>query len=182
MILHGFCWRSLKNTLFWQNILICNWKSKKYKLANKKERCNSSKKYFRWFAVSTCPPGQVLASPDMSKVRVLIQFCIFRVKNWVSDGISKWFCIVLPGEAEKHVFFSFSTQNHTESSITFVKKSVFNPQRAKFDQNSDFGHVRTCQDLSKRTSTYCKPADILFFSEWHLSIFYQQIYYLLEHH
>ena len=25
---------------------------------------------FRWFTVSTCPPGQVLAGPDMSKVRV----------------------------------------------------------------------------------------------------------------
>ena len=29
-----------------------------------------NKKYFRWFAVSTCPPGQVLAGPDMSKVRL----------------------------------------------------------------------------------------------------------------
>ena len=29
-------------------------------------------KIFRWFAVSTCPPGQVLAGPDMSKSRVLI--------------------------------------------------------------------------------------------------------------
>ena len=38
-------------------------------------------KYFRCFAVSTCPPGQVLASPDMSKVRVLVQFWMFRIQN-----------------------------------------------------------------------------------------------------
>ena len=29
----------------------------------------SGKKCFRWFAVSTCPPGQVLAGPDMTKSR-----------------------------------------------------------------------------------------------------------------
>ena len=29
-------------------------------------------KNIRWFAVSTCPPGQVLASPDMTKSRLLV--------------------------------------------------------------------------------------------------------------
>ena len=38
-------------------------------------------KYFRWFAVSTCPPGQVLAGPDMTKVRVLVKSNTFRVQN-----------------------------------------------------------------------------------------------------
>ena len=48
------------------------------KFANKRWKgVISGKKYFRWFAVSTCPPGQVLASPDMSKVRVLVQFRTF---------------------------------------------------------------------------------------------------------
>ena len=49
-------------------------------LLQKKERCKS-KEYFRWFAVSACPPEQVLASPDISKVRVLVQFRTFRVQN-----------------------------------------------------------------------------------------------------
>ena len=43
-------------------------------------KCDKIKK-IRWFAVSTCPPGQVLASPDMSKVRVLVQFRTLRVQN-----------------------------------------------------------------------------------------------------
>ena len=38
-------------------------------------------KYFRWFVVSTCPPGQVLAGPDMSDFRLLVQFCMLRVQN-----------------------------------------------------------------------------------------------------
>ena len=39
------------------------------------------KKYFRWFAVSTCPLGQVLAGPDMSDLRLLVQFCVLWVQN-----------------------------------------------------------------------------------------------------
>ena len=61
-------------------------------------------KYFRWFAVSTCPPGQVLAGPDMSDFRLLVKFRTFRFQNLVFDEISRWFCMVLPGEAQKHVF------------------------------------------------------------------------------
>ena len=56
------------------------------KFGNKKEGCNSGKKYFRWFAVSICPPEQVqtgpglaLAGPDMSKVRLFIKCRMFWV-------------------------------------------------------------------------------------------------------
>ena len=54
------------------------------------------KKYFRWFAVSTCPPGQVLASPDMSKSRLLVQFRTFRVQNFFFKTFlddAAWFCL-----------------------------------------------------------------------------------------
>ena len=55
------------------------------------------KKYFRWFAVSTCPPGQVLASPDMSEVRVWSNFARFGSKielltKFLND--SAWLCLV----------------------------------------------------------------------------------------
>ena len=46
------------------------------------------KKWFRWFAVSTCPPGQVLAGPDMTEVRVLVQFGTFRVQKWYFDEMT----------------------------------------------------------------------------------------------
>ena len=46
-------------------------------------------KVFLWFAVSTCPPGQVLAGPDMTEVRVLVQFGTFRVQKWYFDEIYK---------------------------------------------------------------------------------------------
>ena len=39
------------------------------------------------------------------------------------------------------MFFEFSRQCHTESSRNFFKKQILNPRHAKFDQNSDFGHV-----------------------------------------
>ena len=56
---------------------------KNNKFANKKGKDVKSEKqkYFRWFAVSTCPPGQVLAGPDMSKSRLLVKFRTFRVQN-----------------------------------------------------------------------------------------------------
>ena len=34
----------------------------------------------------------------------------------------------------KNVFFSFSTQNHTESSGNFLKKPILDPKRAKLNQ------------------------------------------------
>ena len=63
------------------------------------------------------------------------------------------------------MIFEFSNKNDAESSINFVKIPFLNPKRAKLDQNSHFSHVRTCQDLSRRTSTYCKPAEIFLFFE-----------------
>ena len=39
-------------------------------------------------------------------------------------------------------------QNHLE----ITSKSGLDPKCAKFDQKSEFGHVRTCQGQSKRTS------------------------------
>ena len=89
----------------------------------KKERCNSWKnKYFRWFAVSTCPPGQVLASPDMSKVRVLVQFCMFRVQKWYFDEIYKWFCMAFAGEAQKH--FILSKDHNIEPKIQNIQTKI----------------------------------------------------------
>ena len=62
-------------------------------------------KYFRWFAVSTCPPGQVLAGPDMSKVRFFFNFARFGSKTefltkFLDD--SAWFCL----EKLNNMFFS----------------------------------------------------------------------------
>ena len=45
----------------------------------------------------------------------------------------------------KNMFFSFSKQNHAESSRNFVKSPILNPKHAKFDEKSWFGHVRTCK-------------------------------------
>ena len=53
----------------------------------------------------------------------------------------------------KPCFFSFSTQNHAESSRNFVKNSFLNPKRPKFNQNSDFGHARTYSWLHKLRNT-----------------------------
>ena len=58
-------------------------------------------------------------------------------------------------------FLSFSNKKHAESFRNFVKNLVLDPKRPKLDQKSEIGHVRTCQDLPRRTSTYCKPAEIL---------------------
>ena len=46
------------------------------------------KEHFRWFAVSICPPGQVLAGPDMSEVRVLVQFGTFQVPKLYFDEMT----------------------------------------------------------------------------------------------
>mgnify|MGYP003315669372 CR=1 FL=1 len=69
-------------------------------------------------------------------------------------------------------FLSFSSKNHAESSRNFVKNLILNPKRAKLDQKSWFGHVRTCQDQSRRTSP-CQQSRflLLFFKKLHLFIF-----------
>ena len=35
-----------------------------------------------------CPPGLALASPDMSEVRVLIQFGTFQIQKWYFDEMT----------------------------------------------------------------------------------------------
>ena len=64
------------------------------------ERCNFWKQDFRWLAVSTCPPGHVLAGPDMTKSRLSVQFYMFwirNMRNWtksrdlVMSGLDKTF-------------------------------------------------------------------------------------------
>ena len=62
----------------------------------------------------------------------------------------------------KTCFLSFSTQNHAESCRNFVKNSALDTKCAKLHQNSDFGHVRTCQGQSRRTSP-CQPSRLSFF-------------------
>ena len=44
-------------------------------------------------------------------------------------------------------FLSFSYKNDAESLCYFVKILFLDLKRAKFDQKSEIGHVRTCQDL-----------------------------------
>ena len=56
-------------------------------LAKKWKGVISGKKYSRWFAVSSCPPRQVLAGPDMSDFRLLVQFCIIWVQNWTFEEV-----------------------------------------------------------------------------------------------
>ena len=80
-----------------------------------------------------------------------------------------------------NMFFSFSKQNHAESSRNCINKKNLKPKHAKLHQKSWFGHVRTCQDLSRRTSIYCKPAGIFSFIQiLHLSIFYYQVYHFIK--
>ena len=45
---------------------------------------------------------------------------------------------------QHNVILGFSNKNHAESSINFVKNLILHPKRAKFDQKSWCGHVRTC--------------------------------------
>ena len=42
---------------------------------------------------------------------------------------------------ERNVFLDSSPQNHAESSVNVIKKSVVEPNRAKWDQKSEHGHV-----------------------------------------
>ena len=57
------------------------------KFGNKNDVKSEKIKYFRWFAVSTCPPEQVLAGPDMSDFGLLVKFRTFRIQKWYFDEI-----------------------------------------------------------------------------------------------
>ena len=63
------------------------------------------------------------------------------------SGIFLIFCHILRFFVKIMCFLSFSSKNHEESFINFVKILFWDPKRAKFDQKSEIGHVRTCQDL-----------------------------------
>ena len=73
-----------------------------------------------------------------------------------------FFVLILSFLVSKQCFLSFSTQNHAERSRNYLENSVLDPNRAKLHQNSDFGHVRTCQGQSRRTSP-CQQSMFLFF-------------------
>ena len=79
------------------------------KFANKKWKGVNSekiKKYFRWFAVSTCPPGQVLASPDISDFRLLVEFRMLRVQNWVLTKFTNDSACFLLEKLKKHAILT----------------------------------------------------------------------------
>ena len=71
------------------------------------ERCNFwRKKKKACFADKDLCSWQALAGPDMSEVRVLVQFRTFRIQNLVFNVISWWFCMALRGEAQKTHFWN----------------------------------------------------------------------------
>ena len=94
-----------------------------------------------------------------SENRLLVKFRTFRIQTWLVEVISGSFCMVLRGEAQKTTVLRQKTKNQTPTNWK-LDQQILNPKHAKFVQKSEIGHVRTCQDLSRRTSTYCKPADI----------------------
>ena len=71
----------------------------------KMERCNFwGKNRKMCFADKDLSSWTGLGGTDMSEVRVLVQFRTFRVQNWLFEVISKSFCMVLRGEAQKARF------------------------------------------------------------------------------
>ena len=44
--------------------------------------------------------------PDMIEVRLLVQFRTVRIQNLVLEAISRWFCMVLRGEAQNWLLVS----------------------------------------------------------------------------
>ena len=49
---------------------------------------------------------QVLAGPDMSDFRLLVEFCMLWVQNLIFDEIYKCVCILFAGEAQKSHYFN----------------------------------------------------------------------------
>ena len=58
-------------------------KNNKFVNKRKKGIVFKKQKYFRWFAVNTCPPGQVLAGPDTTKSRLFVKFRTFWFENLI---------------------------------------------------------------------------------------------------
>ena len=73
MVLHGFASRNKKPNF---SLKACN------------TYINNGKKGKPALLTRTCPPGLALAGPDMSEVRVLLQFRMFWVQNYVFEVIS----------------------------------------------------------------------------------------------
>ena len=44
--------------------------------------------------------------PDMTEVRVLVQFCMFRVQKLYVHEIYRWFCMILPEKLKNHVILT----------------------------------------------------------------------------
>ena len=80
-----------------------------------------------------------------------------------------------------NVFMSFLAEKWYRTNTNLPQKQISNPKRAKLDQNSDFGHVRTCQGQSRRTSP-CQQSGLpsFFVQTLHPSNFYQQIYHVYK--
>ena len=60
-------------------------------------------------------------------------------------------CKILGFSLKITCFLSFPSKSHAESPRNFIHNLVVDPKRAKFNQKSEIGHVRTCQDLSRKT-------------------------------
>ena len=54
---------------------------------------------------------------------------------------------------------------HNNLAIIIIKKSFLDPKCGKFYKKSEFGHVRTCQGQSRRTSPCQLGGFLLFLSE-----------------
>ena len=86
------------------------------------------------------PPKNVVWRPKISffckdafkKRYVFLMFSpmsTLRIPNWLFDEISKWFCMVLLGEAEKHVF-SIKNFNIWQTIPKILKKDKINENTA----------------------------------------------------
>ena len=116
----------------------------------------------RSWQVRTCPKSEFWSKFACcgSKTEFLMKF--------LDDPA--WLCLE---KQKKHTnFLDSSTQNHAEPFWNYLEKSVLDPKRAKLDQNSDFGHVRTRQGQSRRTGP-CQQSRLLFSSQkLHPSLFH----------
>ena len=48
-------------------------------------------------------PHEPADRPDMSEWRVLVEFCMFLIQNWLFEVISRSFCIIFGQETHEHV-------------------------------------------------------------------------------
>ena len=95
--------RNLKNTFKRPKNVI--WRSKA--MIFYRNVFNLNKMHFPWTFPTLQGPGPgpygLIWAHMGSYFRLLVQFRLFRIQNWVFDKISRWFCMVLRGEAQKTV-------------------------------------------------------------------------------